>query len=452
VNDTAVEVRDTRYAKTDDDVYLAYQATGAGPVDVVWYFDSLGNVDVVWERPEWEFWFESLSSFCRLILLDRRGTGLSSRNVSPPNLETQILDLKVVLDQLDSSHTVLGGNASSGAVNAMFAATFPNRVRSLIWYAPSARAAWAPDYPWGVGPEFFAREQRALEDWGTTQYAAGFREQEELTGHVLDEAAALVVAKQSRHTATPDVAREQTRIWYETDVRSILPSVTAPVLLLCYDANEGDVEQMRYIEDLLPNADAVVVHGEERMQDFGLLVDEIRGFLGAGPAPPELDSILATVLFTDIVDSTAKQAALGDRGWKDVLERHHATVRTALKRWRGVEIDTAGDGFYATFDGPARAIRCALAIQNDAADALGLQVRAGVHTGECVAEGGTLSGIALHIGARVAAEAGAREVLVSSTVKDLVAGAGLAFADRGARTLKGVPGEWRLYAVRAGTA
>ena len=352
----------TRYAKTADGVYLAYQTTGDGPLDLVWYFDFLGNVDVVWERPEWEPWFEALSRFSRLILLDRRGTGLSSRNVPPPNLETQVLDLRVVLDELGSKQPVLGGNISSGAVNAMFAATFPDRVQSLVWYSPSARAAWAPDYPWGVGPEYSAREQEALEHWGTIEYAAGFRDAEEVTGHILDDVAAHVVAKQSRHTATPDIAREQTRIWHETDVRAILSSVRVPVLLLAFDAHENDVKELRYIESLMPTARAVVAHGQERIEDFHLLLDAIRGFVGVAASPSELDTVLATVLFTDMVGSTERQAEIGDHAWKGLVERHHAIVREHLQLWRGTEVDTAGDGFYATFDGPARAIRCALSM------------------------------------------------------------------------------------------
>lgn len=436
----------TRYAQSPDGVYLAYQTTGEGPLDLVWYFDFLGNVDVVWERPEWEPWFEALSSFSRLILLDRRGTGLSSRNVPPPNLETQVLDLRVVLDEVDSRQPVLGGNISSGAVNAMFAATFPERVQSLVWYSPSARAAWAEDYPWGVGPEYFAREQEALEHWGTMEYAKGFRDAEQVTGHILDDAAARVVAKQSRHTATPDIAREQTRIWHETDVRAVLSSVRVPVLLLAFDAHENDVEELRYIESLMPTARAVVAHGQERVEDLHLLVDAIREFVGVMAPPPELDTVLTTVLFTDIVSATEKQSEVGDRGWKRLVERHHAIVREHLQRWRGTEIDTAGDGFYAAFDGPARAIRCAISM-TEAIREVGLEMRAGLHTGECELIDGKLGGIAVSIGARVAATAGPSEVRVSRTVKDLVAGSGFRFNDSGEQRLKGIPGTWHLYSV-----
>jgi class 3 adenylate cyclase len=441
-----VEIPDSRYAITPDGVYLAYQTTGQGPVDLLWQFDLLGNVDVFWEYPAYAPWFEGLSRFSRLILMDRRGTGLSSRNVPPPNLETQVTDVRVVLDAVGSVQPVLGGTFSSGAAMAMFAATDPERVRSLVWYAPSARAAWAPDYPWGDGPEIFASDQRALEHWGTIEYAGAVTETAALAGRTVRDEDARLAAKLSRHTATPDVARELARIWYETDIRALLPSVQVPALLMAFDAQPDEVEQLRYIGSLMPKAKIVVARGEERVENYGPLLDAVRDFVGVERTHAELDTVLSTVLFTDIVGSTEKQASLGDHSWKGLVERHHGVVREALERWRGVENDTAGDGFYATFDGPARAIRCALEVSERVRD-LGIEVRAGIHTGECELIDGKCGGITVSIGARVAATAGSSEVRVSQTVKDLVAGSDISFEDRGEHELKGVPDRWHLYAV-----
>ncbi len=439
------EIPDTRYAITPDGVYIAYQVTGEGPIDIAWQFDWLGNVDLTWERPLVAQWFGGLASFSRLILHDRRGTGLSSRNVPPPNLETRVADLRVVLDAVGSERPVLAGYGESGAPNVLFSASDPERVTSLVWPSPSARSVWTPDYPWGVRPQFVEAEQRSLEHWGTVEFARGYAEMEATLGSVVSEEEALFHAKHSRHTATPDVARELTRIWYETDVRGALPSVQAPALLLSWGPTEW-TEEAAYIASLMPHADLKVLRaGNEFTPELiAAQLDEVRRFVGVERPAPELSTILSTVLFTDIVGSTAKQAALGDHGWKDLVERHHAIVRETLARWRGVENDTAGDGFYATFDGPARAIKCAQEVAERVRD-LGIEIRAGVHTGECEVIENKCGGLTVSIGARVAANAGPSEVLVSQTVKDLVAGSGLSFEDRGEHELKGVPDRWHLY-------
>ena len=443
-----MEIPDTRYAKTPDGVYIAYQVTGEGPVDIAWQFDWLGNVDVIWEHPLHGTWFRELSSIGRLILHDRRGTGLSSRNVPPPNLETRVSDLLVVLDEVGCERPVLGGSMEGGAPNVLLAATDPTRVRSLVWIAPEGRVIWAPDYPWGVGPEYVEKEQRSLEHWGTDQLVSGFVEAEASVGvHVPDESAR-VDGKISRHTCTPDVARELTRIWYETDIRGVLSSVQVPTLLLTGAGEPGGVAEAEYVASLMPHADLRTLPGGSipRHEDLDAYLGEVRRFLGVEAPPAGLDTILSTVLFTDIVGSTEKQVALGDRGWKDLVERHHALVREGLARWRGIENDTAGDGFYATFDGPARAIRCALEVTERVRD-LGIEIRAGVHTGECEVIEGKCGGLTVSIGARVASNAGPGEVLVSQTVKDLVAGSGLSFEERGVHALKGIPDGWGLYAV-----
>jgi class 3 adenylate cyclase len=446
--ETAGVVPDTQYATTPDDVYIAYQVAGEGSVDVAWENDFVGNVDVMWETPVFGPLFGGIASFARLILHDRRGTGLSSRNVSPPNLETRVADLRVVLDAVGSERPVLAGVIEGGASNALFAATSPDRVQSIVWWGPSARSVWSPDYPWGAGPEYVAVNERELQHWGTLEGARIWAEGESIYGHVFTEDEIRAYAKLSRHTGTPDVAKELTRIWYETDIREVLPSVNVPALLLDQYATQSDVEEVQYIASLMPLADLKVLPQGmlSSPQVLSAVVDEIRRFVGVEAPVPDLDTVLATVLFTDIVASTQKQAALGSRAWKELIQRHHAIVREALKRWHGVEVDTAGDGFYATFDGPARAIRCALDVVLRIRE-LGIEVRAGVHTGECEIVDGKCTGIAVSIGARVASTAGPSEVRVSQTVKDLVAGSGLAFEDAGEHELKGVPDRWRLFAA-----
>ena len=441
-------IPETRYAETPDGVYIAYQVTGEGSVDVAWQFDFVGNVDVVWESVFFGPLFRGIASFARLILHDRRGTGLSSRNVPPPNLETRVADLRVVLDAVGSERPVLAGAIEAGAPMVLLAASSPERVQSIVWWSPSARSVWSPDYPWGAGPEYVDANEREMEHWGTLEGARIWAEGESIYGRVTTDEEIRDFAKLSRNTATPDVARELNRIWYETDIRPVLPSVNVPALLLDQQATKSDVEETQYIASLMPQADLKVLPQGvlSSPEVLSAVVDEIRRFVGVEPPMPELDTVLATVLFTDIVGSTEKQSALGGQAWKELIQRHHAIVRAGLERWHGVEVDTAGDGFYATFDGPARAIRCALDITQRVRE-LGIEVRAGVHTGECEIVDGKCTGISVSIGARVASTAGSSQVLVSQTVKDLVAGSGLTFEDEGEHELKGVPDRWHLYRV-----
>ncbi len=441
-----MQIRDTRYARTPDGVYIAYQVAGEGPIDLAWGFDFTGNVDLAWEWPLTGPLLRALASSCRLILHDRRGTGLSSRNVAAPNLETRVSDLRLVLDEAGSECPVLGGINEAGAPNVMLAATEPQRVRSIVWLDPFPRVVWAPDFPWGVRDNYVEREERSLDLWGTNQYGEAWAEAEAAAGLVLSPEQRLMAGVMSRHTATPDMARELDHIWYETDVRAILPSVQAPTLLVPRKRYPRKVDVATYVASLIPHATVTPVSGDFGPDDIDEVVAVLHQFLGLEPRPPELETVLATVLFTDIVGSTPKQAALGDHAWKKLVENHHGMVRDALTRWHGVENDTAGDGFYATFDGPARAIRCALEITERVRD-LGIQIRAGIHTGECELIEGKAAGLTVSIGARVAAHAAASEVLVSQTVKDLVAGSGFSFQDRGKRKLAGVPDRWRLYRV-----
>jgi class 3 adenylate cyclase/pimeloyl-ACP methyl ester carboxylesterase len=430
------------YARAADGAYIAYRTMGEGPIDLVWQFDWLSNVDTIPESDVFGTLFSSLASFSRVILHDRRATGLSSRNVAAPNLETRVSDLVAVLDAVDAIRPVLAGEREGGAPNALLAATDPERIRSLIWYEPSLRSTWTPDYPWGARPEYVEREATDIALWGTTAYGEAFIETEAVAGHDIDPHDAEQVARLSRHTATPDVARELTRVWYETDVRALLPSIQVPSLLLAFEGNE---DELAYVAALMPDVRTQILVGSESNKDYGGFADAIRGFLGVDTTP-SMDTILTTVMFTDIVDSTPTQARLGDRAWEDLIEQHHAIVRRMLARFRGLEQDTAGDGFYARFDGPARAIACATAIA-EAVRPLGIEVRGGLHTGECEISDGKCTGLSVSIGARVMAQASPGEILVSQTVKDLVAGSGLTFEDAGEHELKGVPDRWRLYRV-----
>lgn len=438
---------ETRYVKTPDGVYIAYQVVGDGPVDVAVDFHSLlSNVDLIWEEPIWRPYLLATAQLGRMILHDRRGLGESSRNVPAPNLETRAADLLAVLDAVGSERPILVAAGPTGAMHMLFAATHPERVAGIVWNQPMARAAWAPDYPWGEGPQDFELTMRWAEIYGTPEHT---RDVVEGIAKELGDPAWATPDKVEaygriiRNTCTPDVARQVQLMWWDTDIRAVLPAVQAPVALIT--GTDLPLERSQHIAALLPNASLTVVEGHSGTAVQPLL-DAVRRLAGLEVPPPEVETVLTTVLFTDIVDSTARQAALGDRGWRDLVTSHHAVVRDALRRWRGVEADTAGDGFYATFDGPARAIRCAQEI-TAGVRRLGIEVRAGVHTGECEVADGKCTGLTVSIGARVAGSAGPSQVLVSQTVRDLVAGSGLTFTDLGERELKGVPGTWRLHAV-----
>ena len=436
-----MDIPETRYAKTEDGVYLAYQAAGQGPIDLVWQFDLIfGNVEDMWATVAGD-WLRELSSFTRLILHDRRGTGLSSRNVPPPNLETRVADLGVILDTVGSERPVLGGWGEGAASNLMFAASHPERVHSLVWAEPAPRTTWAPDYPWGVGQEYVERTAKVTAAlWGSEEYGPAFAEVEAAQGNDPPPEFVAMLGRLSRHTATPEVAVMIDRIWYETDIRPILPSVSAPTLLLSSLKEEAD-----YVASLMPKAEVRIVAGSW-VERVAALSEHIRDWLGVPPPPPDLDRVLAAVLFTDIVGSTQRLIELGDTRWRSLLARHDELARMEIERHRGRFVDSAGDGIFATFDGPARAVRCALAIMRSV-QALGLEIRAGVHTGEVELEGDAVRGIAVHVGARVAALAESGQVLATWTVKDLTAGSGLRYEDAGEHELKGVPDRWRLYRV-----
>jgi class 3 adenylate cyclase/pimeloyl-ACP methyl ester carboxylesterase len=449
---------ETRYARTPDGVYLAYQVVGSGPDLAVDFHLFAGNVDLIWEEPDWGPLLAGMAEFTRLILHDRRGTGASSRNVAPPNLETRAADLLVVLDAVGSEAPILGAAASTGAMHALFAATHPERASGIFWNYPRPRLAWDHDYPWGQRPEDFERAIVEGRSWGTTEYVreialsraaqrAGVPHEQRHSLTVDDELVQLF-ARINRNTASPDVAEALTRISWQTDVRQVLPAVRAPAALL---VGEGDAQAERdeasYTASLMPNATLHVIPGRSGLQSEAQL-EIVRGLAGVEPPRAAPSSVLVTLLFTDLVESTRTQAELGDRAWKELVSTHHRLVREALARWGGTEHDTAGDGFFASFTGPARAIHCAHEIGEGVA-ALGLATRAAVHIGECEIIDGKPGGLAVTIAARLLGLADARELVVSQTIKDLVAGSGFVFHDRGEHELKGVPDRWHLYTATA---
>ena len=445
-----MDIHDTRYAKTQDGVYIAYQTAGEGPIDLVWQFDFVGNVDLAWEWPGLRGWLPGLAAFCRVILHDRRGTGLSSRNVAPPNLETRVSDLRLVLDAVGSDRPVLAGFSEAGAPNVMFAATNPERVRSIVWFSPLPRILWTLDFPWGAKPNYFEHDERLLELWGTSEFGAAWAETEaEWTeGFEAHPEDVLMAGMMSRHTTTPDVARELTRIWHETDVRGVLRSVQAPALLVANERYAEDVETAEYVASLMPEAEVVHTPGMGPDHDeFNL--DLVRRFLGVEPPAPEHDTILATVLFTDIVGSTDKQPR-SETGAGRTSSRN--TTRSSGRRSAaGGEWRTTPPAMVSTPPSTDRHVRSDAPRRSyQGVRQLGIEVRAGLHTGECELIEGKCAGITVSIGARVAANAGWSEVLVSQTVKDLVAGSSLSFEVAGHYELKGIPDRWRLLRVLPG--
>ncbi len=436
---------ETKYARSGD-VSVAYQVVGdRGPTLVVvpgW----ISHVEYMWEEASFGPFLRRLASFARLILLDRRGMGLSDRVSDLPSIEERMDDVRAVMDAAGAERAALFGISEGGPMCITFAATYPTRTSALVLYGTLARLTVAPDYPIGSLPAAVeAFTERMFGGWGTGVSVRAFA-----PSRAGDEAFRRSWGRLERLSVSPAGMRALLRLNQATDVRHILPVVRVPTLVL---HREGDratpIAFGRYIAERIRGAKFVALPGPDHapcVGDVDALVGEVEEFVTGVRHAPEADRVLATVMFTDIVDSTRRAAELGDRRWREVLDAHHVMVRQELARFRGREIDTAGDGFLTAFDGPARAIRCALAAR-DGARRLGLEIRAGLHTGECEVMGEKLGGIAVHVGARVVASAGPGEVLVSSTVRDLVAGSGIRFEDRGARALKGVPGEWTLYAV-----
>ena len=440
----------TRYAKSGR-INIAYQVIGTGPPDLVLVPGWVSNIECFWEEPAFARFLTRLASFSRLILFDKRGTGLSDRVADLPGLEERMDDVRAVMDAAGSECAALFGYSEGGPMCALFAATYPRRTSALIMAGSYARRLSARDYPWGMSDEQLRAFCEEVErDWGGN-VAMDVR----APTMVHDERFRQWWERYLRMSASPAAAAALVRMNAQIDIRDLLPVIRTPTLIL-HSVNDLtiNVGGSRYMAERIPGAKFVELHGADHLpwlSDGDAILGEIEEFLTGARRVDEPDRVLATVLFTDIVGATERAAGLGDRRWHDLLDSHHTLVRRELASSRGREIDTAGDGFLAAFDGPARAVRCACAI-SDNVRALGLEIRAGLHTGECEVMGDKLGGIAVHIGARVAALAKPGEVLVSTTVRDLVAGSGLSFQDRGTQHLKGVPGDWRLFAVERRTA
>lgn len=435
----------TRYAQSGG-VSIAYQVVGEGGLDLVLVPGWISHVEFMWEQPLVARFLSRLASFSRLIIFDKRGTGLSDRVAELPTLEQRMDDVRAVMDASGSEGAALLGMSEGGPMSALFAATYPDRTSALVLYGAMAKTIWSEDHPFGADPEVVRHSREGIEHyWGT-----GISSEVFAPSVADDERFRDWWARFERQGASPGAMRALFEMYAEIDVRHVLPAIRVPTLVLHRRGDRAvNWRASRYIADRVPGARFVLLPGIDHFSPAGdadALLDEIEEFLTGARHGPEIDRVLATVMFTDIVESTRRAAELGDRRWRDLLDAHHRLVRRELERYRGREVKTMGDGFLATFDGPARGIRCGSAIC-EGVRTLGIDVRTGLHTGECELIGGDVGGIAVHIAARVAAEAGPGEVLVSSTVKDLVAGSGIRFAERGTHRLKGVPDEWRLFAV-----
>jgi len=435
-----------RYARSDD-VHVAYQVVGDGPVDVVFIDGFVSNRYVYWEEPAYRRFCERLGSFARLILFDKRGMGLSDR-VQAGTLEERMDDVRAVMDAVGSERAAVIGVSEGGPLSMLFAATNPERTIALVLCGAEVKEETTDDWPWGEATrEEFEDSMRGLADsWGDgTRFAPALIPSRKDDPHLVEWAGRMLL-----QAASPTAADTFIRMAFEIDVRHIVSAIRVPTLIVhAVEDNMCHVENARFLARSIPGARYVELGGGDHVpwgEHADTVLAETRELLTGVREAPDPDRVLATILFTDIVGSTERARELGDRRWRELLEAHHAVVRRELARAGGRELDTAGDGFLAAFDGPARAIRSAHAIVG-AVGALGLEVRAGVHTGECEVLGDKLAGVAVHVGARVAAHASGGEVLVSSTVRDLIAGSGIELEDRGLFTLKGVEGERRLFAA-----
>lgn len=418
-------------------VAIAYQVVGEGDVDLVYVPDFVSNLVYGWEYPPWRDFYLRLARSFRLILFDKRGTGLSDHGGQFATLETRMEDLHAVLDAAGSSSPVIFGAHEGSGMAVLFAASYPERTRALVLFHAIAKGE-------GMEPESARHLARLREGWGVQEWC------DEL---LMEGCPSLAASEDDRRWfanwlrvgASPAVAYALNRVWFEIDLRDVLPAVRVPTLLLYRSLCEAETMD---VASRIPNARMMRVSGNDYFGIFLSLdiADEIERFVAGEEAPSVPESVLATVMFTDIVGSTDHAARIGDRAWRDLLARHHSIVRRELSRYRGHERDTAGDGFFATFDGPARAIGAAQAIINSVRT-LGLEARIGIHVGECELHDDKIAGLAVNIGSRVASNAGASEVLVSQTVRDLVAGSGIRFGDRGIHELKGIPGSWQIFAV-----
>ena len=441
---------ETQYARSGE-VHIAYQVLGEGKLDLVWIPSLAHHVELSWENPPVARFLVRIAELGRLVVFDKRGTGMSDRVSSDTTLETRMDDIRAVMDAAGSERAVVCALGEGGPLAMLFAATYPERTDGLVLINSSPRLVRSAEFPWL--PSRGEQEQNIeaiVRKWGTPAQ----REWLAIGSPDMTEDDRITFARASRLSVSPGAVRDYMRMNLDVDVCGVLDSIRVPTLVLHRsELARPDIRGARYLAEHIPGAKLVELPGRNfapAIGDADALLAEIERFCSRIQSgeweAAEPDRMLATVLFTDIVGSTQKMAELGDRRWRELLDGHHTAIRRQLSRFRGIEMDTAGDGFFARFDGPARAVRCAQAITDDVRE-LGIQLRAGLHTGECELADGKVAGIAVSIGARIAAAAKPGEVLVSSTVKDLVAGSELAFEDRGTHELKGVPGEWRLYAA-----
>jgi pimeloyl-ACP methyl ester carboxylesterase len=439
---------ETRYARSGE-THIAYQVFGEGELDLVLVPGFFTHIELMWEHEPTARFLEGLASFARVISFDRRGSGLSDPVPEAPTLEQRMDDVRAVMDGAGSERAALVGVSEGVPMSILFAATYPQRVRALVCTGGMARSTYAEDYPWGTPAQALAESglELILPHWGD-----GSLIEVSSPSQAENQESRAFYGRMERSTASPGMLTALFQMFLDLDVRNVVASVHAPALVLHRSRDHlVDVRHGRWLAEQMPNARIVEFEGDDHgfwYESTEEWLGEVQEFLTGARAAPEVERALATVLFTDIVDSTRAASDLGDQRWRKVLERHQREVREALDRFNGHEVKSTGDGFLATFDGPARAIHCATAIIRSS-EASGIGVRAGLHTGECEVMGEDIGGIAVHIAARISAQAAPRELLVSRTVKDLVAGSGIQFSDRGAHSLKGVPDTWRLYAVDA---
>jgi class 3 adenylate cyclase len=455
-----VERAETRYAKTADGLHIAHQVIGDGPVDLLFVLGWVTHIERMWDQPRIASFLKRLSSFARVMVFDKRGVGLSDRvsDEQLPSLEVRMDDARAVMDAAGSERAVVLGHSEGGPMATLFAATYPARTIGLVLFGTGLCWNDAADYPWpryesDEAFEAMSEEREAL--WGTKELARGYMSDFD-PSRIDDEASVAWLADYMRNAASPGAAGAFARMNRGIDARSALPAIHVPTLVLARDDDpDFPKAETEWIAQRIRGARFASFPGDAHYIFWGdqdVLLDEIERFVAEVRSDEaDLDRVLATVLFTDIVGSTEKAAELGDKGWRDLVEQHHGLVRALLGRFRGTEVDTAGDGFFATFDGPARGVRCAQAICEAVGD-LGIEVRAGVHTGEVETIAGKAGGIAVNVGARIASLAGPSEVLVSHTVQGLVSGSGLVFEDAGEHELKGIPDRWRLYRVVGSSA
>ena len=437
----------TRYTKSGD-LNIAYQIVGDGPFDLVYVPGWISNIEMMWTEPSYSRLLGRLAGFSRLLLFDKRGTGLSDRvsNDRLPTLEQRMDDVRAVMDAAHSERAALFGHSEGCSMSVLFAATYPDRSIALALYGSFAKRLRANDYPWAPTMEDRLRVAREIEQsWGDVDLKYY------VPSRAGDESVRDWLSAYFRSGASPAAAAALLLMNSRNDIRAVLPAVRVPTLVM-HASGDRDVkiDEGRYVAEHIGGARFLEIAGGDHIWFLSpkadAIVDAIEEFFTGVRPTPEPDRFLATVLFTDVVNGTARAAELGDHRWRDLIERHHALVRTELSRHRGVEVDTAGDGFFATFDAPGRAVRCAIALRDRVRD-LGLEIRAGVHTGECEVIDGKTGGIAAIVGARVREQAAPGEVLVTSTVRDLTSGSGISFADRGTHALKGVAREWQLFSA-----